>query len=76
MKGGWLMFKIGDIELKNRVVFVLMVGVCNVVFCFIVKEFGVGFVCVEMVSDKVILYNNVKIMGMFFIEEREKFFSF
>lgn len=53
-----------------------MVGVCNLVFRLIVKEFGVGLVCVEMVSDKVIFYNNVRIMGMFYIDECEKLFSF
>ncbi|MBD1383200.1 tRNA dihydrouridine synthase DusB [Metabacillus arenae] len=66
------MFKIGDITLKNRVVLAPMAGVCNAAFRLTVKEFGAGLVCAEMVSDKAILYNNAKTMGMLYIDEREK----
>ncbi|MBS2967297.1 tRNA dihydrouridine synthase DusB [Metabacillus sp. KIGAM252] len=66
------MFKIGDIQMKNRVVLAPMAGVCNAAFRLTVKEFGAGLVCAEMVSDKAILYNNAKTMGMLFIDEREK----
>ncbi|WP_273128756.1 tRNA dihydrouridine synthase DusB [Metabacillus sp. HB246100] len=66
------MFKIGDIELKNRVVLAPMAGVCNAAFRLTVKEFGAGLVCAEMVSDKAILLNNARTMGMLYIDEREK----
>ncbi|OAS85695.1 MULTISPECIES: tRNA dihydrouridine synthase DusB [Metabacillus] len=66
------MFKIGDIELKNRVVLAPMAGICNAAFRLTVKEFGAGLVCAEMVSDKAILFNNAKTMGMLYIDEREK----
>ncbi|AZB41218.1 tRNA dihydrouridine synthase DusB [Bacillus sp. FJAT-42376] len=66
------MFKIGDIQMKNRVVLAPMAGVCNAAFRLTVKEFGAGLVCAEMVSDKAILYNNARTMGMLFIDEREK----
>jgi nifR3 family TIM-barrel protein len=66
------LLKIGDIELKNRVVLAPMAGVCNSAFRLTVKEFGAGLVCAEMVSDKAILYNNAKTMGMLYIDEREK----
>lgn len=66
------MFKIGDIQLKNRVILAPMAGVCNSAFRLTVKEFGAGLVCAEMVSDKAILYKNVKTMGMLYIDEREK----
>lgn len=66
------MFKIGDIQLKNRVVLAPMAGVCNSAFRLTVKEFGAGLVCAEMVSDKAILYKNAKTMGMLYIDEREK----
>ncbi|HHW39263.1 MAG TPA: tRNA dihydrouridine synthase DusB [Bacillales bacterium] len=66
------MFKIGDIELKNQVVLAPMAGVCNAAFRLIVKEFGAGLVCAEMVSDKAILFKNEKTMDMLFIDEREK----
>lgn len=66
------MFKIGDIELKNRVVLAPMAGVCNSAFRLTVKEFGAGLVCAEMVSDKGIVLQNEKTMDMLYIDEREK----
>ena len=66
------MLKIGDITMKNPVVLAPMAGVCNAAFRLTVKEFGAGLVCAEMVSDKAILYNNAKTMGMLYIDEREK----
>lgn len=51
-KEGKPLLKIGDIEMKNRVVLAPMAGVCNPAFRLIAKEFGVGLVCAEMVSDK------------------------
>ncbi|MFE8704064.1 tRNA dihydrouridine synthase DusB [Cytobacillus sp. FJAT-54145] len=66
------MFKIGDIEIKNRVVLAPMAGVCNSAFRLTVKEFGAGLVCAEMVSDKGIVLKNVKTMNMLYIDEREK----
>jgi nifR3 family TIM-barrel protein len=65
-------FKIGDIELKNRVVLAPMAGVCNSAFRLTVKEFGAGLVCAEMVSDKGIILKNEKTMNMLYIDEREK----
>lgn len=66
------MLKIGDIQMKNQVVLAPMAGVCNSAFRLTVKEFGAGLVCAEMVSDKAILYNNAKTMGMLYIDEQEK----
>lgn len=66
------MLKIGNIEMKNQIVLAPMAGVCNAAFRTIVKEFGAGLVCAEMVSDKGILFNNKKTMDMLYIDEREK----
>lgn len=66
------MFKIGNVEIKNRVVLAPMAGVCNSAFRLTVKEFGAGLVCAEMVSDKGILFNNEKTLDMLYIDEREK----
>ncbi|GLH63864.1 tRNA dihydrouridine synthase DusB [Parageobacillus sp. G301] len=66
------MFKIGDVEIKNRVVLAPMAGVCNSAFRLTVKEFGAGLVYAEMVSDKGIVYNNEKTLSMLYIDEREK----
>ncbi len=66
------MLKIGDIEMKNRVVLAPMAGVCNPAFRLIAKEFGTGLVCAEMVSDKAILHGNKRTLEMLFVDEREK----
>lgn len=66
------MFKIGDVEMKNRVVLAPMAGICNSAFRLTVKEFGAGLVCAEMISDKGIVLKNEKSMRMLYIDEREK----
>ncbi|MCM3631357.1 tRNA dihydrouridine synthase DusB [Paenibacillus glycanilyticus] len=66
------MLKIGDIEMKNKVVLAPMAGVCNPAFRLIAKEFGTGLVCAEMVSDKAILHGNKRTMEMLYVDEREK----
>ncbi|BCU53216.1 tRNA dihydrouridine synthase DusB [Staphylococcus auricularis] len=66
------MWKIGDVEINNRVVLAPMAGVCNSAFRLTVKEFGAGLVCAEMVSDKAILFNNPKTMKMLYIDENER----
>lgn len=65
------MFKIGDIQIENRVVLAPMAGVCNSAFRLTVKEFGAGLVYAEMVSDKGIIFKNEKTMDMLYIDERE-----
>lgn len=66
------MLKIGNVEMKNPVVLAPMAGVCNSAFRLTVKEFGVGLVCAEMVSDKGIIHGNEKTLNMLYIDEREK----
>lgn len=66
------MLKIGDIEMKNRVVLAPMAGICNSAFRLTVKEFGAGLVCAEMISDKGIIHQNEKTMNLLYIDEREK----
>ncbi|PTG06283.1 tRNA dihydrouridine synthase DusB [Staphylococcus chromogenes] len=66
------MWRIGDVEIENRVVLAPMAGVCNSAFRLTVKEFGAGLVCAEMVSDKAILFNNPKTMKMLYIDENER----
>ncbi|MBM7569283.1 tRNA dihydrouridine synthase DusB [Paenibacillus sacheonensis] len=66
------MLKIGNIEMKNKVVLAPMAGVCNPAFRLIAKEFGTGLVCAEMVSDKAILHGNKRTMEMLYVDDREK----
>ncbi|MFA7745282.1 tRNA dihydrouridine synthase DusB [Salinicoccus roseus] len=66
------MFRIGDVEIENRVVLAPMAGVCNAAFRLTVKEFGAGLVCAEMISDKALLFGNEKTMKMLYIDENER----
>ena len=52
--------KIGNIEIKNRIIMAPMAGITNVAFRKIIKEFGAGLVVSEMVSDKALCYGNQK----------------
>lgn len=65
-------FKIGNIEIKNRIVLAPMAGVCNSAFRKIIKEMGCGLVYAEMVSDKAIVYNSKKTVDMLYMEECER----
>lgn len=66
------MWKIGNVEIKNRVVLAPMAGICNSSFRRIVKEMGAGLIYAEMVSDKAIFYNNQKTIDMLKMEEEER----
>lgn len=66
------MFKIGDVEVKNRVVLAPMAGVCNSAFRRIIKEMGCGLLYAEMVSDKAIVYDNEKTKNMLYMTEEER----
>ena len=65
------MFKIGNVEIDNRVVLAPMAGISNSAFRLTVKEFGAGLVCCEMISDKGINLRNKKTLSMLHIDERE-----
>jgi len=66
------MFKIGNIEIKNRIVLAPMAGVCNNAFRKIIKEMGIGLMYAEMVSDKALVYNSKKTENMLYMEECER----
>lgn len=66
------MFKIGNVEIKNRVVLAPMAGVCNSAFRRIIKEMGAGLLYAEMVSDKALVYNNEKTKDMLYMTENER----
>lgn len=65
------MWKIGNIEIPNRVVVAPMAGISNAAFRVTVKEFGAGLVVCEMISDKGIQFRNKKTLEMLHIDERE-----
>lgn len=66
------MWKIGNVEIKNRVVLAPMAGVCNSAFRRIVKEMGCGLIYSEMVSDKAIFYKNNKTLDMLYMTNEER----
>ena len=50
-------WKIGNVEIKNQVVFAPMAGVSNISYRQIIKEMGVGLIYSEMISTMGIVYN-------------------
>lgn len=66
------MFKIKDIEIKNKIVLAPMAGICNNAYRTIIKEMGCGLIFAEMVSDKAISYKNQKTIEMLYMTEEER----
>ena len=54
------MYKIGNVEIKNRIILAPMAGVTNEAFFYVAKKYGAGLLCSEMVSDKGLIYDNEK----------------
>ena len=65
-------FKIGNIEIKNRVVLAPMAGISNSSFRRIIKSFGCGLIYAEMVSDKAITYGDSKTIKMLYMTDEER----
>lgn len=66
------MWKIGNVEISNKLVLAPMAGICNSSFRRIVKEMGCGLIYAEMVSDKAIFYKNDKTIDMLKMTEEER----
>ncbi len=64
--------KIGNVEVKGKVVLAPMAGISNSAFRRICKEMGCGLIYAEMVSDKAIYYNNKKTIDMLYMTEYER----
>jgi len=69
---GDFMWKIGNVEIKNKVVLAPMAGICNSSFRRIAKEMGCGLVYAEMVSDKAVFYSNKKTLDMLYMTDFER----
>lgn len=63
--------KIGNIEIKNKIVSGPMAGFTNLVYREIAQEFGAGLVYAEMVSDKALCYKNENTWQMLRISKNE-----
>ena len=66
------MFKIGNVEIKNRIVFAPMAGVSNIRFRTIIKEMGAGLIYSEMVSSMGIVYGSSKTIDLINFNEEER----
>ena len=66
------MWKIGNVEIKNRVVLAPMAGISNTSYRKIIKEMGCGLIFAEMVSDKAIMFGNEKTLSLLKMDESER----
>lgn len=66
------MWKIGNVEIKNRIVLAPMAGISNTTYRKIIKEMGAGLIFAEMVSDKAIMYGNEKTLSLLAMSEEER----
>ena len=66
------MWKIGNVEIKNKVVLAPMAGISNSAFRTIAKEMGAGLIYAEMVSDKAITYGSKKTQDMLYMTDFER----
>ncbi len=66
------MWKIGNVEIKNKIVMAPMAGISNSAYRKICKEMGCGLIYAEMVSDKAISFGNKKTIDMLYMEEIER----
>jgi len=64
--------KIRNIELENNIILAPMAGVTNQAFRLIAKEFKTGLVCAEMVSDKGLIHQNERTLGMIRVRTEER----
>jgi len=65
-------WKIRDLEISNQVVVAPMAGVTDLAYRSILKEFGTALIYTEMISDKGLLYENIKTKEMIEIHDYEK----
>ena len=66
------MFKIGNVEIKNRVVLAPMAGITNEAYRLVCKKYNAGLVYAEMVSATGLEYSNNKTVEMLKVNEAEK----
>ncbi|MFP4478206.1 MAG: tRNA dihydrouridine synthase DusB [Candidatus Izemoplasmatales bacterium] len=64
--------KIGNIELKNKVIVAPMAGVTNLAYRIILKDFGASLIYTEMISDKGLMYDNHKTHDMIEVLDENK----
>ena len=58
------MWKIGNVEIANRIVAAPLAGISNPVYRELMHEYGAGLVVSEMISDKALHYQNARTFDM------------
>ncbi len=66
------MWKIGNVEISNKIVLAPMASISDSAFRRIAKEMGCGLVVAEMVSDKAIFYGSQKTIDMLYMQDSER----
>ena len=66
------MWKIGNIEIQNRIVMAPMADISNTSYRKIIKSMGAGLIFAEMVSDKALVYDNEKTINLLKMSESER----
>lgn len=66
------MWKIGNVEIKNRIIFAPMAGISNESFRKIIKSMNPGLVYSEMISNMGIIYNSKNTIDMLKINDYER----
>ena len=66
------MWKIGNIEIKNRIVCAPMAGITNESYRYILKKMGAGLIYTEMVSIMGIVYNSKNTIDLLKINDFER----
>ena len=64
MGGVYVAFKIGNIEIKNKIVLAPMAGISNPAYIRICEEMGLGLAFTELMSAEAIVRNNKKTFDM------------
>lgn len=65
-------WNIKNVKISNRIVFAPMVGVSNISYRQIIKEFGAGLIYSEMISTLGIKYNGKKTIDLINFEDTER----
>lgn len=66
------MWKIGNVEIKNKIVLAPMAGISNTSYRKIIKKMGAGLIYAEMVSDKALVFDNKKTFDLLKMSDEER----
>lgn len=69
------MYKISNVNIKNKLILAPMAGVCDKAFREVCKDFGAGLTVTEMVSSKALSFNDKKTKSLMANAPNEDIFS-